>query len=163
MLKALKLTLNHRRFDDQPIDAFFPFASPPALKPEPIDVDVKVVLVGDQRLYELFYEMEDDFRKIFKVRVEFDEVVEWSRELVLHYGGMVRKLAEEEDLRRPPGQKLRGHRLLRGVAGARVPQEGQPGLARGLRRGGGRGQVSVRGARGRPGPRRGPGKEPQPT
>jgi lon-related putative ATP-dependent protease len=96
--QALKRTLNHRRLEIQPIDAFFPFASPPALKPEPIDVDVKVVLVGDQHLYEVFYELEDDFRKIFKVRVEFDEVMDWNQELVLHYGGRVRKIAEEENL-----------------------------------------------------------------
>jgi lon-related putative ATP-dependent protease len=96
--QALKRTLNHRRLEIQPIDALFPFAAPPALKPEPIEVDVKVVLVGDQRLYELFYELEEDFRRIFKVRVEFDEVVDWSQALVLHYGGRVRKVAEEENL-----------------------------------------------------------------
>ncbi len=96
--QALKRTMNHRRLEIQPIDALFPFAAPPSLKPEPIEVDVKVVLVGDERLYDLFYALEDDFRKIFKVRVEFDEVLEWSESLVLHYGGRVRRVAERENL-----------------------------------------------------------------
>ncbi|HEV2388596.1 MAG TPA: AAA family ATPase [Candidatus Acidoferrales bacterium] len=94
---TLKRTLNHRRLEIQPVDAFYPFGTP-ALKPEPISVDVKVVLVGDQRLYELLYEFEEEFRKIFKVRVEFDEVVDWSDALVKHYGGRVHKIADEEGL-----------------------------------------------------------------
>jgi lon-related putative ATP-dependent protease len=96
--QALKRTMNHRQLEIQPIDAMFPFATPPALKPEPIELDVKVVLVGDQRLYDLFYLLEEDFRKIFKVRVEFDDVLHWDEALVLHYGGRVRKVAEEENL-----------------------------------------------------------------
>jgi predicted ATP-dependent protease len=51
---------------------FFPFGTS-ALKPEPIDIDVKIILIGDRPMYELLYEYEEDFRKIFKVRVEFDE------------------------------------------------------------------------------------------
>lgn len=94
---TLKRTLNHRKLEIQPVDAFFPFGTP-ALKPEPVQVDVKVVLVGDQRLYELLYEFEEEFRKIFKVRVEFDEVVDWSDALVKHYGGRVHKIADEEGL-----------------------------------------------------------------
>jgi predicted ATP-dependent protease len=95
---ALKRTLNHQRLEIQPIEVLFPFGTPPALKPDPIEVDVKVVLVGDLHLYELFYELEEDFRKIFKVRVEFDEVVDWSEQLVRHYGGRIRKIGDEENL-----------------------------------------------------------------
>lgn len=96
--QALKRTLNHRRLEIQPIEALFPFGGSPAMKPDPIEVDVKVVLVGDLRMYELFYELEEDFRKIFKVRVEFDEVVDWTQDLVRHYGGRFRKLGDEEKL-----------------------------------------------------------------
>ncbi len=95
---ALKRMLHHRRLDIQPLELLFPFATPPALKPDPIALDVKVVLVGDPRLYELFYALDEEFRRIFKVRVEFDEVLDWSEGLALHFGGLVRKLGEDEKL-----------------------------------------------------------------
>ncbi len=96
--QALKRTLTHRRLEIQPMDALFPFATPPALKPEPIEVDVKVVLVGDPWLFEMFGAYEEDFGKIFKVRVEFDDVLEWTPAIATRYAGRLRKIAEEENL-----------------------------------------------------------------
>src|SRR5437899_7789276 len=70
--RALKRTLNHNRLEIQPLEMFYPFGGS-ALKPEAVEINVKVILIGDRQLYELLYEYEEDFRKIFKVRVEFDE------------------------------------------------------------------------------------------
>src|ERR1700751_5221416 len=70
--RTLKRTLNHGKLEIQPVDVFFPFSTA-ALKPEPIEIHVKIILIGDRDMYELLYDYEDDFKKIFKVRVEFDE------------------------------------------------------------------------------------------
>src|SRR5215510_7173975 len=70
--RALKRTLNHSRLEIQPVDMFYPFGVS-AMKPEPIQISVKVILIGDREMYEVLYDYEEDFRKIFKVRVEFDE------------------------------------------------------------------------------------------
>src|ERR1700689_3310150 len=64
--RTLKRTLNHGKLEIQPIDMFFPFSTA-ALKPEPIDVHAKIILIGDREMYELLYDYEDDFKKIFKV------------------------------------------------------------------------------------------------
>ena len=48
------------------------------MKPEQIEINVKIILIGDPEMYELLYENDEDFRKIFKVRVEFDEEMELS-------------------------------------------------------------------------------------
>ena len=95
--RTLKRMMNHRRLEIQPLDMFFPFGSS-ALKPEPIDVSVKIILIGDREMYELLYEHEEDFRKIFKVRVEFDEEMEMSDEVVRQYGGRLRQLSEQESI-----------------------------------------------------------------
>jgi len=95
--RTLKRTLNHGRLEIQPIDVFFPFATA-VLKPEPIDVHTKIILIGDRDLFELLYELEEDFRKIFKVRVEFEEEMRWSDELVRQYAGGLRRLVDEEKL-----------------------------------------------------------------
>ena len=95
--RTLKRTLNHSRLEIQPLDVFFPFGSS-ALKPEAIDINIKIVLIGDRNMYELLYEYEEDFRKIFKVRAEFDEEMVMTEEVINEYGGRLRKLSEEEGL-----------------------------------------------------------------
>src|SRR5258705_13611442 len=49
-------------------------------------------------MYELLYEYEEDFRKIFKVRVEFDEEMVMSDAVVRQYGGRLRQLSEQENI-----------------------------------------------------------------
>jgi len=95
--RALKRTLNHNRLEIQPLEMFYPFTST-ALKPEPVDINVKVILIGDRDLYELLYEYEEDFRKIFKVRVEFDEEMPMSDIVIEEYAGRLRALSEKENL-----------------------------------------------------------------
>jgi ATP-dependent Lon protease len=95
--RALKRTLNHNRLEIQPLEMFYPFGGS-ALKPEAIDLNVKVLLIGDRQLYELLYEYEEDFRKIFKVRVEFDEEMAMSDGVIAEYAGRLRALSEKENL-----------------------------------------------------------------
>ncbi|HEV2488233.1 MAG TPA: AAA family ATPase [Candidatus Acidoferrales bacterium] len=95
--RTLKRTLNHGKLEIQPVDVFFPFSTA-AMKPEPIDVRVKIVLIGDREMYELLYNYEDDFRKIFKIRVEFDEEMKWGPEVIKHYCGRLHKLSDDEGL-----------------------------------------------------------------
>ena len=95
--RALKRTLNHNRLEIQPLEMFYPFGGS-AQKPEAIDINVKVILIGDRSLYELLYEYEEDFRKIFKVRVEFDEEMAMSDGVIAEYAGRLRALSEKESL-----------------------------------------------------------------
>jgi len=95
--RALKRTLNHNRLEIQPLEMFYPFGGS-AQKPEAIDINVKVILIGDRSLYELLYEYEEDFRKILKVRVEFDEEMAMSDGVIAEYAGRLRALSEKESL-----------------------------------------------------------------
>jgi predicted ATP-dependent protease len=94
--RTLKRTLNHSKLEIQPIE-FFPFGTS-ALKPEPIDLNVKVILIGDRALYELLYTYEEEFKKVFKVRVEFDEEMDMTDDVIRQYSGRLRKLCEDEGL-----------------------------------------------------------------
>jgi predicted ATP-dependent protease len=95
--RALKRTLNHNRLEIQPLEMFYPFGGS-ALKPEAVQINVKVILIGDRDLYELLYDYEEDFRKIFKVRVEFDEEMKMSDGVIAEYAGRLRALSEKEGL-----------------------------------------------------------------
>src|SRR6266852_2762406 len=95
--RALKRTLNHNRLDIQPLETLYPFTTT-SIKPEPVDINVKVILIGDRDLYEALYEYEEEFRKIFKVRVEFDEEMPLSDTVIEEYAGRLRALSEKENL-----------------------------------------------------------------
>jgi ATP-dependent Lon protease len=95
--RALKRTLNHNRLEIQPLEMFYPFGGS-AMKPEPIQINVKVILIGDREMYELLYDYEEDFRKIFKVRVEFDEEMAMNDTVIAEYAGRLRALSEKENL-----------------------------------------------------------------
>src|SRR5437667_1085536 len=84
--RSLKRTLNHNRLEIQPLEMFYPFGGS-ALKPEPIQINVKVILIGDREMYELMYDYTEDFRKIFKVRVEFDEEMAMNDSVIAEYAG----------------------------------------------------------------------------
>ncbi len=95
--KTLKRTMNHGKLEIQPMEMMFPLGSS-GLKPEPIDLKVKIILIGDRDLYEMFYTYEEEFRKIFKVRVEFDDEMPMADEVILEFGGRLRKLCDDEGL-----------------------------------------------------------------
>jgi ATP-dependent Lon protease len=71
---------------------------PPAMKPERMPNSVKVVLIGDSNLYTALYHYDEDFKKIFKVRADFDtEMVNVDENLQL-YGAFIQRLVEEEKI-----------------------------------------------------------------
>jgi ATP-dependent Lon protease len=94
---ALKRTLRNRSMEMQSFDPFYLFASS-ALKPEPIEVRVKVVMIGDAYLYETLYAVDEDFKKIFKIKADFDTVMDRKNETQLQYASFIRKICNDENL-----------------------------------------------------------------
>jgi len=94
---ALKRTLRNRSMEMQSFDPFYLFASS-ALKPEPIDIRVKVVMIGDAYVYETLYYVDEDFKKIFKVKADFDVVMERTQETQEQYSTFIRKICRDEKL-----------------------------------------------------------------
>jgi ATP-dependent Lon protease len=94
---TLKRTLKHKKLVIRGFDSLLlvPIA---ALKPEPIELDVKVVLIGDAYSYQVLYEFDEDFGKIFKVKAEFDRVMPNVKKNVTKYCQFIRNLCAKEDL-----------------------------------------------------------------
>jgi lon-related putative ATP-dependent protease len=70
-----------------------------SLEPEPIPLDVKVVLVGERILYYLLCQYDPDFSELFKVAVDFDDVIDQGTDMVRHYAALIATLARREKLR----------------------------------------------------------------
>jgi lon-related putative ATP-dependent protease len=95
---TLKRILRNREIEIQPLESSI-FGSSSALKPEPIPLDVKVVMIGDAYIYHLLYEMDDDFKKIFKIRADFDNEMSNGQKSIASYVSFIKKLCEDENLR----------------------------------------------------------------
>lgn len=96
--KALKRALMYGQLEIQAAaDWFLPLA-PAALKPEPIPVTVKVILVGESYLYDILYAHEEDFKKVFKVKAEFDSEMRRTPQAVRQYASLLRRLCEDDGL-----------------------------------------------------------------
>ena len=94
---TVKRTLKHKQLVIRGFDSLLlmPIAS---LKPEPIDLDVKIVVIGDANSYQILYEYDDDFGKIFKVKAEFDNVMPNSRTNISNYCQFIKNITVEEKL-----------------------------------------------------------------
>lgn len=95
---ALKRTLKNQVMEVQTYDPFYFFATT-ALKPEPIECNTKVIMIGDNHLYHLLYNLDDDFKKIFKIKADFDSVIEKDETKILQYASFIRKICDEEKLK----------------------------------------------------------------
>lgn len=70
----------------------------PSLKPEPIPITVKVVLLGDSNLYYLLDQLDNDFPNLFKVLADFDEMIAREPRSVALYAGVFARIALDEQL-----------------------------------------------------------------
>ena len=95
---ALKRTLKNQVMEIQTYDPFYFFATS-ALKPEPIECNTKIVMIGDSYLYHLLYNLDDDFKKIFKIKADFDSVMNKDVEKISQYASFIRKICDEDKLR----------------------------------------------------------------
>jgi len=75
------------------------FASTVSLEPQPIPLDVKVVLLGDRQIYYLLSEYDPDFPELFKVAVDFDDVVDRTDATTRDYARLIATLARRDKLK----------------------------------------------------------------
>ncbi|MBI2964121.1 MAG: AAA family ATPase [Deltaproteobacteria bacterium] len=97
--EALKRALQSRQLRIESVGQLLSLVSTVSLEPEPVPLDVKVVLIGDRRLYYLLCEADPDFSRLFKVAADFEDDVERTPESEADYARLVATLACRERLR----------------------------------------------------------------
>lgn len=95
--KTLKRVLMYGKLEIQDFISYYQF-SPTILKPEPIDLNTKVIFIGSQYLYYLLSSYEDDFKKIFKIKADFDYEMDRTDKTLNQYVRVIKKLIENEKL-----------------------------------------------------------------
>lgn len=67
-----------------------------SLKPEPIPLNLKVILIGDANIYHTLLSLDPDFRKLFKIKVEFEESAPRTDDTMLKLAKFVHSYSEKE-------------------------------------------------------------------
>ena len=97
--ESLKRTLQAGEVRIESPGQMYGLVSTVSLEPEPIPLDVKVVLVGDRMLYYLLSAQDPDFAQLFKVAVDFEEDMDRAAGRNMPYARLVATLARRDGLR----------------------------------------------------------------
>jgi len=93
----LKRILKTRKVEIHGYDPYFMIAFS-SIKPEPIDINVKVIMIGDANLYRMLYHADEDFKKIFKIKADFDSEMKNESTNLYRYAEFIKWICDEEKL-----------------------------------------------------------------
>ncbi|MCD6294075.1 MAG: AAA family ATPase, partial [Deltaproteobacteria bacterium] len=96
--QALKRALKSEQLEIQTYDPFYLFTTS-GLKPEAIDLNIKIVVIGDAYLYRLLLYYDPDMKKVFKVRADFDTAMDKTDESIHQISRFIRMKTVEEELK----------------------------------------------------------------
>ncbi len=95
--KTLIRTIKNELLEIVPAEMSWPFAQP-SLKPEPIPISMRVILIGDSNMYYFLDNQDPDFPELFKVLADFDAVIERDQQGFENYAGIIAKIIQEDGL-----------------------------------------------------------------
>ncbi len=95
--EALKRALQNKLLFIEDMSSAHGYATS-SLRPEPIPLDVKVILIGGYYPFEVLQNNDPKFNKIFKVRADFDHEVERSNTAIQQYARFVARVCQTENL-----------------------------------------------------------------
>lgn len=95
---ALKRALKNKEIKIEDVWEQYRLLSTVTMKPEPIPLDIKVILVGSPYMYYILYNLDEEFRELFKVKADFDNKMERNAENILKYASFIATCQKEEGL-----------------------------------------------------------------
>jgi lon-related putative ATP-dependent protease len=97
--EGLKRALRSQEIRVESLGQALSLVSTVSLEPEAIPLDVKIVLIGERRLYYLLYQLDPDFGELFKIEADFNELIPRSAQNSMLYARLVATAARREGLR----------------------------------------------------------------
>lgn len=95
----LKKALINEELSVEDVNQHYGFVNVTGLRPEPMKIDLKVIIIGNPFIYSILYENDEDFRKLFKVKADFDSVVDRTEEMLQQYACFIKSTCEGYSLR----------------------------------------------------------------
>jgi len=97
--EMLKRALKTEEINIENYNKLLGLALTDSLKPEPIPLDVKVIIIGDIYTYDLLYTYDDDFRKLFKVMADFDVEMDKNKQNLANMGYFIANQCKTNNLK----------------------------------------------------------------
>ena len=97
--EALKRALRDKEIRIEDLGELYGIFSTRTIRPEPIPIDVKIVLTGDPYIYQLLYSLDDRFQKLFKVKAHMSDQMDRKTEKVLECSKMIARYCNEHKIR----------------------------------------------------------------
>ena len=95
---SLKRAVRNREVKIEDVWEQYRLVTTSAMKPEPIPLDVKIILIGNPEIYYLLYNLDEEYRELFKVKADFDYRIERTEETVDSYAAFIATKTKEEGL-----------------------------------------------------------------
>jgi lon-related putative ATP-dependent protease len=95
---ALKRAIRNKEVKIEDVWEQYRLISTTNLRPASIPLDIKVILVGNPYLYYMLYNLDEDYRELFKVKADFDIRMNRTEENILKYASFIATLCREEKL-----------------------------------------------------------------
>lgn len=95
---ALKRTLKTCEIRIEDIYQQMGFAATASLDPEPIPFKAKIVLIGEPMVYYMLFAQDPDFRELFKIKADFDTVIDRTTENERLYAQFIGRVSRDRDL-----------------------------------------------------------------
>ena len=96
--EELKRVLRSKEIRIESVAQQYSFISTTSLEPEPIPIDVKVVLIGERMLYYLLYQYDSDFKELFKVVADFEDEIPRNKKNTKLYAKMIGTISKQDKL-----------------------------------------------------------------
>lgn len=95
--EALKIAIKCKRITIEDPATMLGFTASEGLRPEPIPLEVKVIIIGSPELYHLLQFYDEDFKELFNVKSDFDDQIDWDEKYIKKFGAFIRARCEERE------------------------------------------------------------------
>jgi len=103
---SLKRALKNEQIVIEEAQERLGFITTKSLKPEPVPLSAKVILIGNPLLYQQLYILDMEFNELFKVKADFDTTMDRTEENAQQYAAFVCTLCQKENLKHLDGSGL---------------------------------------------------------
>jgi len=97
--ETLKRALKNKQVIIEDLNEQFRLINTPTLRPEPIPLETKVILIGQPIFYYLLFHYDEDMKKLFKVKADFSTIMERDKEGIENYTAFISKICRDEGLK----------------------------------------------------------------
>lgn len=97
--EALKNALMNKEIKIENLEGKMGLSVVHTLEPDPIPLNIKIIMIGEEWMYEILYSYDPDFKKLFNIKVPFDTEIDLNKENAEYFARFVKNIIKENNLK----------------------------------------------------------------